>query len=307
MHGHLGLFKARTINTHDMLHLFCYLVCNPLRIYIMGNLLGTIILCGLINKFLKHLIPAIDEDDDDNAPLPEGNSVCIYTPAPPGTESQELNHAPQFVPQMPCAPTSSASHANPESIEATTGSEGLGARRAFQPANDVLLVQTEDFDRFMAVTLSDETMVPPWAAELRHLAYTLPMVERNVGLPMVLQYLPKLETVSIVVPQPSSEKALDYEADIELSAEQKAQPMTLRRLTSREAKTLMLHAEYTREDPMGLQSMNYTISAKEHVAWCSLKCEMDLVNMWKRPQLACFDDAKKKLLLKFQPACFVHL
>jgi hypothetical protein len=130
--------------------------------------------------------------------------------------------------------------------------------RDYRPATDILYIPTDAFEHFTSDVCGN--CAEPWAAHVRHLALSLPKADYGLWLPIALQRLASLETLSLVYP--ASSGTFDCHDDVPLPTEKGT---TLRMLTDEERAALIIKADYLYETHGGDIPIVWTKNANEHL------------------------------------------
>lgn len=173
--------------------------------------------------------------------------------------------------------------------------------RAYDPARDILYVTHEAYYCF---TGQCHRKGPKWVTKIRHLAIGLRSADQSLYLPIAMQRLASLETLSVVYPGPSG--TFDWKTAVEPPAD-KSTP--LRRLTEEEMGAVTITADYMYNTWAGDYPIQWTNKIPEHMQMvkqnlddnCSPRSAGDL---WPTPL---WDDEAKQVRIRYEARCFEAL
>ncbi len=191
-----------------------------------------------------------------------------------------------------------------ESRDVVLGSSpSLGRGRPFDPASDVLFVGADVFSVFIGRLCFPGSEIPGWVGELRHLALDLRVARAGLWLPLSLENMPRLETVSVVFPQ--ARGAMDVHASAEVPDRGRGHGhVETRVLAAEETDAMVIEADYLFETYMGEHPVQWKKSATEYMQEVVSGLRRDVsINADSLPP--CWDKESKQLRLKFEARCFV--
>lgn len=173
--------------------------------------------------------------------------------------------------------------------------------RDFDPASDILYIGGDVFNVFTSKLCFPGVERPEWVGRIRHLALDLRVARAGLWLPMSLEHLPCLETVSVVFPR--AEGAMDVHASAEVPNSGGERHVETRVLGRSETDAMTIEADYLFETYMGEHPVQWKKSATEYMQEIVSGLRRDVaINAENLP--ACWDKENKQLLLNFEARCF---
>ncbi|KAK3349553.1 hypothetical protein B0T25DRAFT_570175 [Lasiosphaeria hispida] len=179
--------------------------------------------------------------------------VCILTLSIPLGASVPPQHRPPAV-YLPSNPSLRASN---KAGGITTPTPLLRAR-PFDPTMDTLYLDRVTFAYISNHFCRRDDV--SWLAEIRYLALSVALADHGSALPLALEYLPKLEVLSVVYPGPVGRWNIEEETPV---PDDKSTP--LRPLTGSEVGTCVVTADYIYEDHGGDRRINWLMSSSQHL------------------------------------------
>ncbi|RYP03086.1 hypothetical protein DL764_005395 [Monosporascus ibericus] len=179
--------------------------------------------------------------------------------------------------------------------------ESWAPGRAFDPDSDILYIGGGAFKTFIGKLCFPGNEIPEWVGRIHHLALDLRAARAGHLLPMSLQNMHSLETISIVFPQSYGTMDIHASAQVPHHGEKHVET---RVLSTHETDAMSIEADYVFETYMGEHPVQWRKSATTYMQEVISGLRRDVaLNAENLP--ACWDKESDQLLLKFEARCFV--
>ncbi|RYO84294.1 hypothetical protein DL766_004310 [Monosporascus sp. MC13-8B] len=179
--------------------------------------------------------------------------------------------------------------------------ESWAARRAFDPDSDILYMGGDTFKTFIGKLCFPGNKIPQWVGRTRHFALDLRAARAGHLLPMSLENMHSLETISIVFPRSYGGMGVHAAAQVPHHGEKHVET---RVLSTHETDAMSIEADYIFETYMGEHLVQWKKSATRYMQEFISGLRRDVaLNTENLP--ACWDKENGQLLLKFEACCFI--